>query len=315
MAIPGPGTPIIIDIGSAYVKVGFAGESGPRFIFPCITGVEKYKSVMADVSTRSIYVGDDAMKMRGVLKVSHPIQRGTIMEWNDYYEVLNHIFYTLLRIENLSNYPIFYVEPLFIPRETKEYIARVLFETHKIQSLIMVPSPILSVFSVGLNTGLVIESGHGITSIVPIINGQIYHQAVQKLNLAGSDVINNLKTLLMREGINISSSAVDEILREITEKNCYFVLDPNNPPQHLMPYSYPMPDGNTISIPPHVLYQSLEALFQPGVINSNLPGLPQATINSYITLMEIIGVNFYLILLFQAAIYPILVLKKDLNLI
>ena len=280
MAIPGPGTSIIVDIGSAYVKVGFAGESGPRFVFPCLTGTEKYQAVMADVSTRSIYVGDDAMKMRGVLKVSHPIQRGTIMSWEDYYEILNHIFYTLLRIENLSQYPIFYVEPLFIPKETKEYIARVLFETHRVHSLIMIPSPILALFSVGLTTGLVIESGHGITSIVPIINGQIYHQAVQKLNLAGSDIINNLKTLLMREGISMSSSAVDEILREITEKNCYFVLDPNSPPQHLMSYNYPMPDGSTISIPPHVLYQSPEALFQPTAINSNLPGLPQATINS-----------------------------------
>ncbi|MCP4764185.1 MAG: hypothetical protein GY870_20600, partial [archaeon] len=280
MALPAPGTSIIVDIGSAYVKVGFAGESGPRFVFPCMTGTEKYKAVMADVSTRSIYVGDDAMKMRGVLKVSHPIQRGVIMNWEEYYEILNHIFYSLLRIEDLSQYPIFYVEPLFIPRETKEYIARVLFETHKVPSLIMIPSPILSLFSVGLTTGLVVESGHGITSIVPIINGQIYHQAVQKLNLAGFDVITNLKTLLLREGINISSSAVDEILREITEKNCYFVLNPNNPPQNLMSFGYPMPDGTTISIPPHVLYQSLEVLFQPATINSNLPGLPQATINS-----------------------------------
>jgi len=283
MAIPGPGTPIIVDIGSAYVKVGFAGESGPRFVFPCITGTEKYKVVLADVSTRSIYVGDDAMKMRGVLKVNHPIQRGTIMDWDSFYELLNHIFYALLRIEDLSNYPIFYVEPLFIPRETKEFIARVLFETHKIHSLIMIPSPILSLFSVGLTTGLIIESGHGISSIVPIINGQIYQQAVQKLNLAGFDVINNLKNLLMREGINISSSAVDEIFKEITEKNCYFVLDPNNPPQNVTSYGYSMPDGNTISIPPHVLYQSPEVLFQPANINSNLPSLPQATVNSLYT--------------------------------
>ena len=116
MAIPRPGTPLIIDMGSAYIKVGFGGETGPRFIFPCITGTEKYKSVMADVSSKSIYVGDDAMKMRGVLKVKHPIERTTIMSWDDYYEILNHIFYTLLRLENLSVYPIFYVEPSFIQK-------------------------------------------------------------------------------------------------------------------------------------------------------------------------------------------------------
>ncbi|MHA1487872.1 MAG: hypothetical protein ACTSSC_11970, partial [Promethearchaeota archaeon] len=38
MAIPLPGTPIIVDIGSAYTKIGFAGEPSPRFVFPTITG-------------------------------------------------------------------------------------------------------------------------------------------------------------------------------------------------------------------------------------------------------------------------------------
>ena len=280
MAIPKPGTPIIIDMGSAYVKVGFAGEPGPRFVFPCMTGTEKYQAVMADVSSRSIYVGDDAMKMRGVLKVKHPIERATIMSWDDYYEILNHIFYTLLRIENLANYPIFYVEPSFIQRETKEYIARIFFETHRVHSLIMVPSPILSIFAVGLTTGLIVESGHGISTIVPIINGQIYHQSMQKLNLAGVDIINHLKALLMRQGINLTSSAIDEILMEIVQKNCYFILNPNSPPPSTESFNYAMPDGSNVAIPQNILYGAPEVLFQPNLVNSNMPSFPQSVINS-----------------------------------
>ncbi len=42
MTLSLPKTPIIIDIGSAYVKTGFAVEPEPRFVFPCITGTEKY---------------------------------------------------------------------------------------------------------------------------------------------------------------------------------------------------------------------------------------------------------------------------------
>ncbi|MHA1281666.1 MAG: zinc ribbon domain-containing protein [Promethearchaeota archaeon] len=275
---PVPGTPIILDIGSAYAKVGFAGDSKPRFVFPVITGTEKYKAVMADVSTRSIYVGYDAMKMRGVLKVKYPIQRGAIMDWNDYYEILNYIFYSLLRVEDLSQHPVLYVEPPFFQRETKEYIARVLFETHRIKSLMMVPSPLLSIFSVGLTTGLVIESGDGTTWIVPIINGRIYYQAVQRLYLAGMDVNHHLKAILMREGISIQSSALDEILKEIKEKNCYFVLDPQNPPKGLDNFNYPMPDGTTVAIPNHILYEAPEVMFQPSLIGANTMNIPQAVI-------------------------------------
>ena len=219
MAIPLPGTPIIIDIGSAYCKVGFAGEPTPRFVFPTITGTEKYKSVMVDVSARNIYVGNDASKMRGVLKIKHPIERGAIMDWNDFYEILNYCLYSLLRIPDMTQYPVLFTEAPFLQRETKEFIARVFYETHRAKSLIMIPTPILSIFSVGLTTGMVIESGDGITWVCPVINGQIVDQAVQKLTLAGTDVNQYLKNLIMREGINIESSAVDEIVKEIKEKN------------------------------------------------------------------------------------------------
>jgi len=280
MAIPLPGTPIIVDIGSAYTKIGFAGEPSPRYVFPTITGTEKYKAVMVDVSGRNIYIGNDVVKMRGVLKIKRPIERGAIMDWNDYYEILNYIFYSLLRIENLSNYPVLYTEPPFLQRETKEYIARVLYETHRVKSLIMVPTPVLALFSVGLTTGLVIESGDGITWIVPIINGQIVDQSVQKLTLAGTDVNQHLKNLLMREGINIESSAVDEIIKEIKEKNCYFVLNPENPPKLNESFSFAMPDGSSIEIPNYIFHEAPEVLFQPSLLGFNILNIPQALINS-----------------------------------
>ncbi|MFW9827306.1 MAG: zinc ribbon domain-containing protein [Candidatus Thorarchaeota archaeon] len=281
MALPLPGTPIIIDIGSAYVKIGFAGEPGPRFVFPCITGTEKYKSVMVDVSARSIYVGNDVSRMRGVLKIKHPIERGNIMDWESYYEILNYIFYSLLRVEDLYNYPIFYCEPPFMNRETKEYIARVFFETHRVKSLIMLPTPLLSLFSVGLTTGLVIESGDGLTWVVPIINGTIAQHAVQKLTLAGVDVNQNLKSLLMREGVSIASSAADEIIQDIKEKNCYFVLDINKPTKSGDMFDVSMPDGSTIKIPTYILYQAPEVLFNPNMLGyTNILSIPQAIMDS-----------------------------------
>jgi len=235
---------------------------------------------MVDVSGRNIYVGNDASKMRGVLKIKHPIERGSIMDWDDYYEILNYIFYTLLRIENLSNYPVLYTEPPFLQQDTKEYIARVLYETHRVQSLIMIPTPILSLFSVGLTTGIVIESGDGTSWICPIISGEIVDQAVQKLSLAGTDVNQHLKNLLMREGINIESSAVDEIIKEIKEKNCFFALDPENPPDLNDNFSFTMPDGGNINIPNYIFHEAPEVLFKPNLLGYNILNIPQSVVNS-----------------------------------
>ncbi|MGV9199735.1 MAG: double zinc ribbon domain-containing protein [Promethearchaeia archaeon] len=280
MSEPAEGTPIIIDIGSAYVKVGYGGDPEPRFIFPCITGTEKYQTVMVDVNARNLYVGDDAMKMRGVLKLERPIERGQIQDWNDYYEILNHIFYNLLRLESVANYPVIYIEHPFVANETKEYIARVLFETHGVKSLVMVPSPLLSIFSVGLTTGLVLESGDGVTWIVPIIDGQIMTQATQRLYLAGMDVNHNFKSLLMREGINLGASALEQIIQEIKEKNCYMVLDPDNPSKTRDALQHSMPDGSIVEIPNRVLYEAPEVLFQPEMLGYNMMNITQATIHS-----------------------------------
>ncbi len=280
MSKPPQGAPIILDIGSGYVKAGFAGEPNPSHIFPCITGKRKYKSVMVDAGTQmhDIYVGDAAMKLRGVLNLNHPIQRGIITSWEDYYEILNHVFYTLLRIENPQNHPIIYVESVSEQKDIREYIARVLFETHQFHSIIMIPSPLLSCFSVGLTTALVIESGVGITWIVPIINGQIIYRAIQRLELAGIDINHNLELLLMREGISLSSSASSEILRQIKEENCYFALDPDNPNKTIEKVKYPLPDGSMMEIAPHILYQAPEVIFDPSMIGSNSPNLPEAII-------------------------------------
>ncbi|MFO8017971.1 MAG: zinc ribbon domain-containing protein [Promethearchaeia archaeon] len=280
MSEPEEGTPIIIDVGSAYVKVGYAGDSEPRYIFPCITGTEKYQTVMVDVDARNLYVGNDAMNMRGVLKLERPIERGQIQDWNDYYEILNHIFYNLLRLESVAEYPVIYVEHPFVAKETKEYIARVLFETHSVKSLVMVPSPLLSMFSIGLTTGLVVESGDGVTWTVPIIDGQIMEQATQRLYLAGIDVNHNFKSLLMREGINLDASALEQIIQEIKEKNCYMVLDPDNPNETRDALEYSMPDGSIIQIPNHILYEAPEVLFQPGMLGYNMKNITQATIYS-----------------------------------
>jgi actin-related protein len=144
----------------------------------------------------------------------------------------------------------------------------------------MIPTPILSLFSVGLTTGIVVESGDGITWVCPILGGEIVDQSVQKLTLAGTDVNQHLKNLLMREGINIESSAVDEIIKDIKEKNCFFALDPEHPPKLDESLSFTMPDGSNINIPNYIFHEAPEVLFKPNLLGYNILNIPQAVINS-----------------------------------
>jgi actin beta/gamma 1 len=266
---------VIIDIGEALTKVGFAGEEKPRAIFPTVIGKPKYQT-MAGVQAQELYVGDDTSRMRGVLKLSYPISRGAVMDWNNYFAILNYIFYNVLRVEP-KNINIIYLIPPLIPNETAEYFARVLFETHECKKVALIDSATTAVFSVGHTTGLSIEMGEGLSTITPVMDGQIYVPSIQRLNLAGIDIEEYLAKLLSQYGIFQKK----EIIKDIKEKALKIALDPEKgieDPKN--EFDFLLPDGEKLKINPYIACMAPEILFSPEIISTNVASLPQGIINS-----------------------------------
>jgi actin beta/gamma 1 len=69
---------IVIDNGSGVIKAGFAGEMQPSVKFPSIVGVPRNDRQMIGVETKKEYIGDEAQRMRGVLRLSYPIESGIV---------------------------------------------------------------------------------------------------------------------------------------------------------------------------------------------------------------------------------------------
>ncbi len=279
-----PGTPVVVDIGEAAVKVGIAGDLAPRDKFPTIVGREKYQSVMVDTSdrVRSAYVGNDAQSMRGVLKIVYPLSRGQVMDWNAFYEVLNHIFYNVLRLD-MRLYPVIYSEPILNPPNLREHLAKVFFETYQMPAIAIFPSAVMALVNAGLSTGMVVEIGEGMAHVVPIHEGEVLTYAVNRLPLGGVDVNENLKNFLMQEGINLNYSAQKEILRDIKEKLCYVAEDLNTESQNAYKMNirrpYTLPDGTVIQVGTS-RFMAPEILFTPGMLGYNTMSVTQAIIDS-----------------------------------
>ncbi len=264
--------PIVIDMGTGYTKVGFAGEEWPRSIFPSVVGYPKYEVVMPEAEAYALeyYVGREAIHMRGVMRLVWPIRHGIVTDWKSWEKIIHHIFYKELRV-NPQEHPLLITEAPLAPKENRIKMAEILFETFGVPALYVATQAILALYHAGRVTGLVIDSGDGVTHIVPIQEGFLIRHAVRRINLAGRDITEYLARLLTARGYYFRSSAEMEIVREIKEKLCYFALDyqaelekAKRMPRAIAA-SYELPDGRVIELVEE-RFQAPEIMYHPSWI-------------------------------------------------
>ena len=268
---------IIIDNGSSYIKAGLSEDEWPRSVFPTCVGYPKYKSGMIGKDEdkyfkNEYFVGADAEAKRGVLKVTFPIERGYIENWDDMEKIWSNIFTNELRVAP-EEHNVMITETAINYKFNREKIAQIMFETFNVPCLYIANSAVLSLYSAGKFTGISIDSGEN-TSIVPIFDGYPISFFSRKLNIGGKDLTNYLAILLEERGLRFSTWAEKEIVKAIKEKACYLALDYQEELKMVEPYDYELPDGTHLIIKDQRI-RCPEALFNPEKLGKDDIGLGQ----------------------------------------
>jgi len=261
-------TIVVLDNGSGMMKAGFAGEEAPQCVFPAIVGRPKNQSAMMGTNQKQEYIGDEAAQKRGILNLAYPIAAGIVESWEDMEKVWHHTFYNELRVSPNEIKGVLLTEAPRNPKANREKMVQIMFETFEVQNIYVAIQAVMSLYSAGRTTGLVTDSGDGVTHTVPVFEGFSLPHAVEKMEIAGRVLTNYLQKLLLEAGHNFTSAAELEIVREIKEELCYVAQDfaaekeqcSKNAEQDKQ---YTLPDKAVITVPGSVRIGAPELIYQP----------------------------------------------------
>lgn len=135
------------------------------------------------------------------------------------------------------------------PRKNREKAAEIFFETFNVPALFVSMQAVLSLYATGRVTGVVLDSGDGVTHAVPIYEGFAMPHSIMRTDIAGRDVSRYLKALIRKEGFNFRTTAEFEIVRLIKEKVCYLASNLQKEESiETDKVAYVLPDGNTLEV-------------------------------------------------------------------
>ena len=156
-------------------------------------------------------------------------------------------------------------------RKNREKLCEAMFEEYGFDQVNVSIQAMLTLYAQGLFTGVVVDTGDGVSHVVPVYEGFVPENLIARLNVAGRHITNYLIKLLLLRGYAFNRTADFETVRQIKEKFCYVAYDIEQERRlaqetTVLEESYTLPDGRVIKLG-RERFEAAEALFNPDLID------------------------------------------------
>ncbi|KAH7100641.1 brg1-associated factor b [Auriculariales sp. MPI-PUGE-AT-0066] len=175
---------IVLDIGADTTRAGYAGDDGPKAVFPTAYGftvntpAEGTPMEEAGQTPTTLHIGEDGPSFwRPRMEVSNPIQNGLISDFAPIPAIISHALNHSLRVEP-TEHPILVTEPAWNSQTNRERMAEIMFEEFRVPAFYIANTGVLNAFTAGRHTALVVDIGKQTASVLPVVEGFVLRKGV-----------------------------------------------------------------------------------------------------------------------------------------
>ncbi|KAL0482385.1 actin-related protein [Acrasis kona] len=229
---------VVIDNGTGFTKMGYAGNLEPNYIVPTTLCAADSKSTDKGIEDLDFHIGFEALnKAVGNYQINYPMKHGLVDNWNNMERYWEQCLFKYLRCEPEDHY-VLLTEPPLNPPENREYTAEIMFETFNVSGLYIAVQAVLALAASwnskkalelklgGTMSGTVIDSGDGVTHVIPVSDGYVIGSSIKHIPLAGRDITQFIQNFVREREKNIPPEESLLVAQRIKEKYCYVCADP-----------------------------------------------------------------------------------------
>jgi len=220
--------------------MGYAGNSQPSFIIPSTIGIRE-KAAVGDSAQRRLgkgledldfFIGDEAVENQKTYANFYPIRHGVVEDWDLMERYWEQAIFKYLRAEPEDHYFLLTEPPLNTP-ENREYTAEIMFESFNIPGLYIAVQAVLALAASWPSvekakrklTGTVVDSGDGVTHVIPVVDGYVIGSAIKHIPIAGRDITLFVQQILREREPQIPPEDSLEVAKAIKEGYSYVSPD------------------------------------------------------------------------------------------
>ena len=252
--------PIVIDNGTGFTKMGYSGNLDPDFVIPTAIAELQYSSSTVVSSAKNddynYYIGNKGIeisKTSNKHQLIYPMQNGMINDWDVMEKFWHQSLYQYLKCDP-TQHVIVLTEPPMNPPENREQIAEIFFETFNVSGLYIGVQAVFALVgckrtfedvingkqkeqkekgkiddaqlnSLNKLTGVVVDSGDGVTHVVPVCDGYSLGGSIKHVPIAGRKITKFMEQMIRERGEKMNTEDLYYAVMDLKEKYGYVCRD------------------------------------------------------------------------------------------